>query len=53
MTREELKEIARAAAKAKPQSYYSEPFEPHEWVLDAMQKAISQLNKEQTNADKE
>jgi hypothetical protein len=29
MTRSEAIEIARAAAKAKPQSYYAEPFEPH------------------------
>lgn len=36
MTREEAIEIARAAAKAKPQSYYAEPFEPHEWVVDAI-----------------
>jgi hypothetical protein len=36
MTRDEAIEIARAAAKAKPQSYYAEPFEPHEWVIDAI-----------------
>lgn len=41
MTREEAIEIARAAAKAKPQSYYAEPFEPHEWVVDAILEASS------------
>ncbi|MDB6104120.1 MAG: hypothetical protein JWO52_4119 [Gammaproteobacteria bacterium] len=39
MTRQEAIEIARRCAKAKPQSYYSEPFEPHEWVIDAMIEA--------------
>lgn len=36
MSRNEAREIARRAAKAKPQSYYAEPFEPHEWVIDAI-----------------
>lgn len=36
MTREQAIEIARRFAKAKPQSYYSEPFQPHEWVIDAI-----------------
>jgi hypothetical protein len=36
MTREQAIEIARHCAKAKPQSYYSEPFQPHEWVIDAI-----------------
>lgn len=39
MTREEAIEIARYCAKAKPQSYYSEPFQPHEWVIDAIMMA--------------
>lgn len=36
LTREQAIEIARRCAKAKPQSYYSEPFQPHEWVIDAI-----------------
>jgi hypothetical protein len=36
MTREQAIELARRFAKAKPQSYYSEPFMPHEWVIDAI-----------------
>lgn len=36
MTREQAIEIALRCAKAKPQSYYSEPFQPHEWVIDAI-----------------
>jgi hypothetical protein len=36
LTREQAVEFAREAAKAKPQSYYAEPFEPHEWVVDAI-----------------
>lgn len=42
MTRERAIEIARSAAKAKPQSYYEEPFEPHEWVVDAILSAASE-----------
>jgi hypothetical protein len=41
MTRDEAIEIARRCAKAKPQSYYAEPFEPHEWVVDAILEAAS------------
>lgn len=36
MTREHAVELARAAAAAKPPSYYAEPFAPHEWVVDAI-----------------
>ena len=36
MTRDQAIELARRFAKAKPQSYYSEPFMPHEWVIDAI-----------------
>ncbi len=32
--------IARRCAKARPQSYYSEPFWPHDWVIDAMREAV-------------
>ena len=39
MTREQAIEIARRCAKAKPQSYYAEPFDPHEWVIDAIMEA--------------
>lgn len=34
-----LKELACECAKAKPQSYYAEPFEPHPWVMDAVNAA--------------
>lgn len=34
-------EIAREHAKAKPQSYYAEPFQPHEWVIDAIVSALA------------
>lgn len=44
-TREALRaraiEIARKHAKAKPQSYYAEPFQPHEWVIDALVEALA------------
>lgn len=39
MNREQAIEIARKHAKAKPQSYYAEPFQPHEWVIDAIIEA--------------
>lgn len=39
MNREQAIEIARTCAKRKPESYYAEPFEPHEWVVDAIQLA--------------
>jgi hypothetical protein len=39
ITREQAIEIARSCAKAKPQSYYSEPFMPHEWAIDAIMQA--------------
>lgn len=41
MTRDEAIEIAKAAAKQNPPSYYAEPFEPHPWVVDAIQMAVS------------
>lgn len=39
MTREQAIALARKHAKAKPQSYFAEPFEPHEWVVDAILEA--------------
>lgn len=39
MGREQAIELARRYAKAYPQSYYSEPFMPHEWVIEAIQAA--------------
>lgn len=39
MNREQAIEIAREYAKAKPESYYAEPFQPHEWVIDAITSA--------------
>jgi hypothetical protein len=41
MTREEAITIARYCAKEKPQSYYAEPFQPHEWVIDAILHAAA------------
>jgi hypothetical protein len=34
-------DIARRAAKARPESYYAEPFQPHDWVLDALVEALT------------
>ena len=42
MTREQAIEIARKHAKAKPQGYYAEPFQPHEWVIDAIIEASTE-----------
>ena len=39
MNREQAIEIARKHAKANPQSYYAEPFQPHEWVISAILEA--------------
>lgn len=39
MSRDQAVEIARRHAKAKPHSYYAEPFQPHEWVVDAILEA--------------
>lgn len=36
MDRKQATELAREYAKRKPEAYYSEPFEPHEWVVDAV-----------------
>lgn len=36
---EEAQAIARKHAKAEPESYYSEPFEPHLWVINAIIEA--------------
>lgn len=41
LTREQAIEIAQRCAKAKPQSYYAEPFVPHEWVIDAILEAAA------------
>jgi hypothetical protein len=39
LSREQAIDIARECAAAKPQSYYADPFEPHEWVIDAIMTA--------------
>jgi hypothetical protein len=44
MNREQAIELARKHAKAKPQSYYAEPFQPHEWVVDAILEASSEAS---------
>jgi hypothetical protein len=41
VTREEAIALACASIKAKPQSYYAEPFEPHEWVVAAILAAAA------------
>jgi hypothetical protein len=41
-TREFAVEIACQFAKEKPESYYSEPFTPHEWVVDAIEYVLQQ-----------
>lgn len=40
MTREQAKQIAIEAAKRRPPTYYTEPFEPHAWVIDAIIAAV-------------
>jgi hypothetical protein len=39
MTRDQAIELLRKHAKAKPESYYAEPFMPHEWAIDAVMAA--------------
>lgn len=46
MNREQAIELAREHAKAKPQSYYAEPFQPHEWVIDAILDASNTMRRE-------
>lgn len=36
ITRSQAIEIARRHAARHPESYYSEPFQPHEWVIHAI-----------------
>jgi hypothetical protein len=38
--------LACACAKAKPQSYYAEPFHPHEWVIDAIMQVAADASQE-------
>lgn len=42
-------EIACQFAKEKPESYYSEPFTPHEWVVDALEYVLKQGNELETH----
>lgn len=39
---QQARDIAIAAAKEYPPSYYAEPFEPHEWVIMAIIAGIRQ-----------
>ena len=39
MKRDQAIELARQCARNKPESYFSEPFQPHEWVVDAILQA--------------
>jgi hypothetical protein len=42
ITREQAIEIAKRCAKAKPNhSYITDPFMPHEWVIDAIMQATT------------
>ena len=36
--------IARLCAKRRPESYYAEPFQPHEWVIDAVAMALETVD---------
>jgi hypothetical protein len=36
LSREQAIRIAQIHAKLRPQSYYAEPFQPHEWVIEAI-----------------
>lgn len=53
LTREDAIEIARRCAKAKPQSYYAEPFEPHEWVVDAILAGAGEYHEAAMRAETE
>jgi hypothetical protein len=44
-TREEAIAIACRCAKEKPQTYFVEPFKPHEWVIDAIMEAANMAEK--------
>ena len=39
MTREQAIELARQYAKRYPESYFAEPFQPHEWVIQAIMES--------------
>lgn len=34
--------LARKHIRLKPQSYYAEPFQPHEWVINAIVEALNE-----------
>ena len=34
--------LARKHIQLKPQNYYAEPFQPHEWVIDAIVEALNE-----------
>jgi len=50
MTRDQAIEIRARVREAKPQSYYAEPFEPHEWVVDAMIRAGNTMQNDHDGA---
>lgn len=41
MTREQAIDLARIHALAQPESYCVEPFQPHEWVVQAILAAAN------------
>ena len=51
--REQAILIARRHAKAKPQSYYAEPFQPHEWVISALVEVLTIADGLLNHCDKE
>lgn len=44
--RELARQIAKRAARANPPSYYTEDFEPHEWVIEAVMEAYRQATED-------
>jgi hypothetical protein len=53
MTRDQAIELARHHAKALPQSYYAEPFMPHEWVIQALLDAPNEAQRLRVQDDDE
>lgn len=48
MTKDEAVDLACLHAKQQPESYYSEPFTPHAWVVSAIQSAYKQGQQQRT-----
>lgn len=50
MNKEWAEAIAVTYAKRFPESYYSEPFVPHHWVIEAIQYAFELGRDEEANS---